>query len=57
MLMMMPRAATIIMVSGSMTKSWLITLSTAKYTNTPVRIQIMNILDKAPKISVSIRVD
>lgn len=46
-----PTAATIIMMSASTSKSILMTLRTAAYTNMPVMTHISNTLINAPRIS------
>jgi uncharacterized ion transporter superfamily protein YfcC len=51
MLMATPIAATIIIVSALMLKSWWMNRSTARYMNTPVITQMIEILSNAPRIS------
>jgi hypothetical protein len=51
MLITTPIAATIIIVSALMSKSWWMMRSNARYMNTPVITQMMAILSNAPRIS------
>ena len=52
-LMTTPIAATIIIVSALMSKSWWMMRSNARYINTPVITQMMAMLSNAPRISAA----